>query len=348
MLSIETDSSIFEIEFHHLQLNLTARCNMACEYCRADCQDITDLHIDDIKRLLSFSNEHTVGNARYLISGGEPFLYPQFREFFKLLRRYAINERFVTITTNGTFVTDAELDFLDSLRYGDLRISVSLDSINANRHNAIRGTPNAFDDAISAIQTIANRKGIQCLVRATIQRDQLHEIPDMCSALEQYGVDEFSISSIIPSGRARNAASLWFDADSKKQMIEIGTKLSSQYSSMRIEVNDPLRYANKPSDGCEYTFGGCIAGVGGFSIEPNGNMFPCALMRNQTIMNIIGKNADQMGSEFASSNFIHNLLERNLLGKCSTCRSKFACGGCRARAEALNGSYLETDPECWF
>jgi radical SAM protein with 4Fe4S-binding SPASM domain len=41
-----------------------------------------------------------------------------------------------------------------------------------------------------------------------------------------------------------------------------------------------------------------------------------------------------------------NLRERNLKGSCGGCSFRRACGGCRARAFALTGDYLESDPLC--
>jgi radical SAM protein with 4Fe4S-binding SPASM domain len=47
--------------------------------------------------------------------------------------------------------------------------------------------------------------------------------------------------------------------------------------------------------------------------------------------------------------FLLQLRERNLIGeKCSTCKYKPICGGCRASALKYNGGAFQDDPNCWL
>ena len=50
---------------------------------------------------------------------------------------------------------------------------------------------------------------------------------------------------------------------------------------------------------------------------------------------------------YRDSRLFRELRDRSLLrGKCGVCEFRELCGGCRARAFAMTGSYLESDPFC--
>jgi len=321
---------------------------MKCEHCRGAYEGFEDLSINDFERLIIFSSKHLNREGGYLISGGEPLLHPQFKEFLSILKKYSQNDEFITITTNGTFLNYKVLEVLQSLEFLDLRIAISLDSVDANRHDSFRHFSHAYEKSIQAIKLIAGKPNIRCILRATIQKDQLKEIEEMVNLAESLGVDVISFSSIIPVGRALNKPELYFDKDSKKKLIELIVELRKKYHHLIIDVNDPLTYINTAYAGSCGEYGGCIAGIGTFSVEPDGAMLLCPVLPNQVIMNIRGASPELMLDNYSNSKFVHLLLEKKLIGKCAACKLRFTCGGCRARADGIFGNYLAEDPDCWL
>lgn len=348
MFEVNTEDSIYQIEFCHLQVNITSSCNMRCEHCRGDYSGRTNLSLKDFNAVLDFAENNVQENAPFLISGGEPLLHPNFKEIMVLLKERGF--AFVSITTNGSFLTPELLDFLDQLNFKNLRVSISLDSLYREDHNKFRNNPRAYDDAINAIKLVSKYPRIMGIVRATIKKNQLSQVPEIVDLVYSLGANVFSVSSIIPVGRAKGNKSLEFDAKSKKKLIQTIEGLKDKYPSLIMDVNDPLRcLIKKPrEDWPDNVFGGCIAGIGSFSVEPDGVLLPCPLMHNQIITNICGKNGEEILTTYSSSKVIHNLLKRNLKGKCKNCKLKNVCGGCRARAESFTGDYLDSDPECFY
>lgn len=346
MFEIETAEAIYEIEFIHSQVNITSRCNMRCEHCRGAYTDATDMSIKTFEKLVKFSQEHLGESGGYLISGGEPLLHPQFKDFLLLLRSHIRKNEFVSITTNGYFLTETIMDFLQSLDFADLRISVSLDSPNAEEHNAFRHCSDAYEKAIKAIELITKRKGIKSIVRSTITKKQLPNVEAIVDIASSFGVDIISISSVIPVGSALKKPELYFDKESKKKLIELSHILHKKDGHITVNVNDPLAYIEE-SQSCQLGhYGGCIAGIGGFSVEPNGLMLPCPVLPNQVIMNINDMEPKEMLDAYCNSPYIHSLIDRELSGKCGECKLRFSCGGCRARAEGMTGNYLGEDTDC--
>lgn len=347
MFEVETQDAIYEVEFLHAQVNITSRCNMRCEHCRGAYGGKVDLALADFERLLLFSYQHLGAGGGYLVSGGEPLLHPRFRELLLLLKDHFRKDGFVSVTTNGTFLSAAWLDFLQSLDFPDLRIAISLDSIDPERNNAFRHSHQAFQKSVQAIKMVAERPGIQCIVRATIQKDQLPEVEPMLELVDSLGGNVLSVSSVIPVGRALGKPELHFGKEANKQMVELAIALNQRGRKTKVDVNDPLAYIIDAYHAECGEFGGCIAGIGTFSVEPDGAMFPCPVLPNQVIMNIGGKTPEQMLDAYVKSPIVHSLLERKLSGKCGGCELRFTCGGCRARAEGMLGDYLAEDPDCW-
>lgn len=348
MFEIETEDSIYEVEFLHAQINITSRCNMRCEHCRGAYGEALDLPIDDFERLLLFSHQHLGSGGGYLISGGEPLLHPNFRDLLLILKKNFHMDGFLSVTTNGTFLNTSVLDFLQSLVFPDLRIAISLDSADPVRNNAFRHSSQAFQNSVRAIKLVAERPDIQCIVRATIQKDQLAEVEPMLEMVDSLGGSVLSVSSVIPVGRALGKPELYFGPEAKHQLVKLAITLNQRGRNTKVDVNDPLAYILDDNSQAECgVFGGCIAGIGTFSVEPDGAMFPCSVLPNQVIMNIGGKTPEQMLETYSQSSIVHSLLERRLTGKCGGCALRFTCGGCRARAEGMLGDYLAEDPDCW-
>jgi len=348
MFKIETDEAIYELEFIHAQVNITSRCNMKCEHCRGAYGGSVDMLVDVFENLVRFSQQHLGEGGGYLISGGEPLLHPRFRDFLSLLKKYAYKNEFISVTTNGYFLTDEILDFLQSLGFTDLRVSVSLDSSIPERHDSFRHCVNAYKKAIKAIELISKRDKIKSIVRTTITKSQLAEVEAIADLVESLGADILSLSSIIPVGRAYKKTELYFDKKTKKELIELASALNKKNRHLVVDVNDPLAYVKGACTGGSGEYGGCIAGIGGFSVEPNGLMFPCPVLPNQVIMNINGMEPEQMLKAYSSSPYVHSLIGRKLSGKCGNCELRFSCGGCRARAEGMTGDYLGEDTDCWL
>ncbi|EKE21780.1 MAG: radical SAM protein [uncultured bacterium] len=353
MLRIETDDEILELFLCHAQINITTDCNMRCKHCRGAYEDkeVVNIGLADFRNILLFTREHLGEGAGYLISGGEPLKHPQFRELMIELSNYPKAGEFVTITTNGSLLKDSTLDFLQSLNFPELRISVSLDSSSQEIHDEFRGFNKAYQRAIQAIRLIGKRDGIRGIVRATIRQEQLDELFDIAMIAHSCGADALSVSSIIPSGTALRDPSLFFTAETKKKLSDMIKELREEFKGrMTIDLNDPLAYIDSESVscGCEDEYGGCIAGIGTFSVEPDGVMLPCPLLPNHPIMNCLGKSSEEILTGYISSPFILELIQRNLKGKCGKCRMRFSCGGCRARAAYASGDYMGEDPDCWF
>jgi AdoMet-dependent heme synthase len=90
---------------------------------------------------------------------------------------------------------------------------------------------------------------------------------------------------------------------------------------------------------------GCLAGTAVCFISHQGEVYPCGYLPA-----LAGDLKKQSFSEIWENSFVFNQLRdvNNLNGKCGCCEFRNVCMGCRARAYAATGNYLDEEPFCVY
>ncbi len=90
---------------------------------------------------------------------------------------------------------------------------------------------------------------------------------------------------------------------------------------------------------------GCLAGTGVCFISHEGEVFPCGYL--PAIAGDLRK--QQFADIWANATVFNELRDTgNLKGKCGCCEFRNVCMGCRARAFAATGDYLDEEPFCVY
>ncbi|MGA3105863.1 MAG: radical SAM protein [Terriglobales bacterium] len=90
---------------------------------------------------------------------------------------------------------------------------------------------------------------------------------------------------------------------------------------------------------------GCLAGTAVCFISHQGEVFPCGYLPA-----LAGDLRKQPFAEIWENSVVFNELRdvNNLHGKCGCCEFRNVCMGCRARAYAATGNYLDEEPFCVY
>ncbi|MGB8013626.1 MAG: SPASM domain-containing protein, partial [Terriglobales bacterium] len=88
---------------------------------------------------------------------------------------------------------------------------------------------------------------------------------------------------------------------------------------------------------------GCLAGTAVCFISHQGEVYPCGYLPA-----LAGDLRQQKFLDIWQNSMVFNELRdaNNLQGKCGCCEFKNVCMGCRARAYAATGNYLDEEPFC--
>jgi AdoMet-dependent heme synthase len=90
---------------------------------------------------------------------------------------------------------------------------------------------------------------------------------------------------------------------------------------------------------------GCLAGTGVCFISHEGEVYPCGYL--PAIAGDLRK--EKFADIWANANVFNELRDTdNLKGKCGCCEFRNVCMGCRARAYAATGDYLDEEPFCVY
>lgn len=350
-LRIETETAVYEVELAQVQIEITGRCNMRCEHCRAAYEPKQDMPLKQIVKVIRFARQFSPNHKEVVVSGGEPLLHKRFAEVLRAIRHNG--GEFVTLTTNGSIINGEHLNLIESLEFERFILSVSLDSLNPEDHDAFRNTKGAFEKAVRAIKLIVAKGllNVMTSVRTTIRPHQIDQMEAMVDFVHGLGCQRSSFSAIHPAGRSIGRPNLWMTRDQKQRFIEKIYMLKDRHPGFQVSTNDPLkcivRGRHDIGEGEELVFDGCAAAALTFNVGADGTMTPCALL-NIPMMNTFGLTIKEMTLRYQQSDIVRNMLDMNLRGKCGKCALKYQCGGCRARALIRKGHYLEEDPDCWL
>ena len=113
----------------------------------------------------------------------------------------------------------------------------------------------------------------------------------------------------------------------------------------QTSVGQPVGHPGKhPSDMNAMTKG-CLAGTAVCFISHQGEVYPCGYLPA-----LAGDLRKQPFAEIWENSVVFNQLRdtNNLQGKCGCCEFRNICMGCRARAFAATGNYLDEEPFCVY
>jgi len=163
---------------YHAQWLLTRRCNYRCRSCSIwrEKQNSEEISTEDVKRGLDVFRK--LGVIEVVFSGGNPLLRDDIGEIIDYASRFFIT----TVYDNGSLAAKR----IDALRNVDF-VAISLDTLDKEKLDYIKGVPGAWENAIHAIDTL-RKEGIPVVISPTISRLNQHEIVDFTKYFISQGI----------------------------------------------------------------------------------------------------------------------------------------------------------------
>lgn len=333
---------------------VTRACDLACKHCRACAQAWR--HPDELATRQSkqlIDELATFPNAPLLVfTGGDPLKREDVFELVAYARRAGLE---VAMTPSATPLVT--VDALRRLRDAGLhRLAISIDGVDATTHDAFRGIPGTFDRGIEVIKA-ARKLGLPVQVNTTITQRNLHQLDDMAHLFAHCDIMLWSVFFLVPVGRGqaeqRISAEeyewaferLWHHA----QTQPYGIKTTEAHHYRRFVLQRRGRPQSMPADDGEQPTQraplGINDGKGVMFISHKGEIFPsgflsitCGRFPDDSIVNVY-QNAPLFRSLRDPDRFS---------GKCGVCEFRHVCGGSRARAYAVTGDPLASEPDCAY
>lgn len=254
-----------------VNLILTYRCNLRCEYCAVWRDPPAEMDTATVCRLVD--EMAAAGTERLGIGGGEPML----RKDIGLIIAHAKGRGLtVNMVSNGLQVAErvkelAALDFL----------AVSLDGSEA-LHDQARGR-GSFCTAIDAIRAARNA-GVEVWTTTVLTRRNLGRIPEVLDLAKRLGARASFLPVMEQGLKSRNAEGLKPDRDEFAHAMEFLIRERDRPGTPLAVSGDLLRFYRERWGRGENTVrkgawqGGtlpCQAGRLFCSLAPDGRLYPC-------------------------------------------------------------------------
>ncbi len=333
---------------------VTRACNLRCLHCHVSAREAMpdELGVEEAIRVID--EMAALGTEALIFSGGEPLLR---KDFVLTLAQHCEDVGIITaMLSNGLLMTPQTA--LQLKEAGIKAIGIPIDSVVLMNHDHLRNLPGTFQKAVQAIQTCLDID-LEVVVTTMALKDTYSEIPKRIEFLSNLGVDEVAVYDLVPVGRGKDVMDQAMTQEQRVGLIrwmqgmqedtEMVFTMSGGlplYPEIAAEMHK--NHGTKPKDLLIKEFWvhngvGCHAGILYFSLRPNGDIYPC------TFLPIKAGNIrkQSLASIWHNSTVLNTLRQRQKLkGKCGGCEFRETCGGCRGRAYACTGDYLESDPVC--
>ena len=337
--------------------DVTYACNLRCKHCYATAGKPLEDELTTEEALETIDKFDRLGVTIISFSGGEPLVRKDILE----LTSYAAEKGiYVAIATNGTLITTEKAKELKE--NGVSYLQISLDGTEAT-HDSFRGIKGCWARTLEGIKN-AVKEGFFVNVSMTVTKLNLHEVPQVIELCRKLGVDWFMHYNFIPTGRGKNIVSLDLSPEEREELLRMLYTANSENGNLSLLSTAP-QFARVALQ-CEAEFipthfynvnagerlrqlaefiGGCGAGRFYISMRANGDIQPCVFFPLK-IANIRDLDHRKLEDLWLHNPVFEDLRNKDLIEGCNSCKFRYYCGGCRARAYNYYGDYLKPDPGC--
>lgn len=356
----------------------TRACDLMCLHCRADAlphRSPSELTTEEVTRLVAMVKEFGRPYPIFILTGGDPM---KRTDIFDVIAHATQEGLRVAMTPSATpLVTRDSIQKL--ARAGLVRLALSLDGSESAMHDHFRGVRGSFAWTLRILEW-CREFGLETQIHTTVTKHSLNDLPRIADRIAEWGIKLWALFFLISVGRAvrpevrrlnvgphdfENIFN-WIYELSKSAPYEITPREGHHYrrillqrraeeSSTPVEevIRETIEKSLRPADfllprerprivraplgvndGRGVVFVSHVGGVqpSGFLPLEGGNI------RKESLQEIYCR----------SPLFLRVRDFGQLKGKCGDCEFKPICGGSRARAYAVTGDPMRSDPYCIY
>ena len=319
---------------------LSPICNFSCRMCyvRKTAEEVRnqERQILPAEKWLEIAKAAGREGMLYLLlTGGEPFLYPDFWYLYEELNRMGF---IISINTNGSLIDEAAVERL--LQRPPMKINVTLYGATDSTYEALCGVRGVFSRVDRAI-TMLREAGIAVKLNGALTPDNICDLEACVRYAQERGlIYETNTYMFPPVRRDPSMAGVnrrFTPEEAARYNLESYRLLYGEEAyRQRLEA---IENGSIPPPGldenCIDPVDGkvrCRAGKASFWITWDGWMTPCGMMPEPRV--------DVTGGSFVQqwTELVEISEKLRVSGLCSTCPNQQICHSCAAMAAAETGT----------
>lgn len=274
------------------------------------------------------------GMLYLLLTGGEPFLYPEFKELYRELHKMGF---LISINTNGTLIDDETISWLKEA--APHRVNITLYGTSRETYERICGTAGGYDKAIKAILKLKDA-GIQVVINASMIPENQQDLEEIIAFGKQHDIPTRVATYMFPP--VRRDAELSDSRFTPKEAAEIFVRKQKCYlqgddyckmlEHELARIGNPSQDENDEIWGSNMEYMRCRAGRSTFWVSWEGKMTACGMLDFPLVEHPFEKPFQECWM-----NLTDTVRSTKVLKECNQCEKKEICNPCVAMLHAEHG-----------
>ena len=316
-------------------IELLPLCNMNCDMCYVR---LSREEMERQGRLRTAEEWLEIGRQMQkagvlflLLTGGEPLLYPGFKELYLGLKQLGF---ILSINTNGTLIDEEWADFFAA--HKPRRINITLYGVNETTYANLCHYPGGFEKVTRAIRLLRERK-IDVKIGGSLAKSNREDLLPLLSLGKELDAPVRVDTYMMPAARERTQPFAMQSRLDPEQAAaarvealreEMGLELWPQYVQQSIQ-----RARQTPEGPAEPGRMTCMAGSCSFTINWQGEMRPCVILSSPSVP------VFSLGFSAAWEKIVQECDTIRISPQCSVCSLRHLCRTCAASALLEEGRY---------
>ncbi len=314
---------------------LTPVCNMDCKMCyvrlsRQSQEAIGPLA--DASRWLEIARQAKDAGLLYLLlTGGEAFLHPQFRQIMEGLHKMGF---LITVNSNGTLIDEQTVRWLKDCP--PVRINISIYGASDETYARLCGNPSGFTQMTRAV-ALLKEAGIPVKLNCSLTPHNAADLAKMVEYAKQNDLVIQVATYMFPPVRkdensvGKNDRFTPEEAAYYMAYADYLTLGKERFLAEEGKIPDP-----DPEEQCAQLGDGirCRAGKCSFWVTWQGAMTPCGMFPAESAPNVFA-----MPFVTAWEQLRENTAQIRLPAQCTACSAKDTCRACGAMVITESGCF---------
>jgi len=321
-----------EIDRHpNVVWELTRACALQCDSCPVGAPPLRS-----VRELSTYDSYRTIEQiaeirpSRFVVTGGDPLRRDDVFDLVAHARERSLDP---TVELSPTPMLTRRA--VESLRAcGVNRVVFALDDVDPRRHDNRRGLSGQYLATVTAMGWAAGA-GLEFEINTLVDRANLHHLGALLTLVERLGAAAWNLHILVPTGASKTVEMI--TAIELEHLFAFADGAATSPVQIRIHEAPQYRRHRLQSLALDGTATIFITHIG--DVQP-GPFIPISggNVRRQSLSSIY-----ESGKIFVALRD-----ESRLTGKCGRCAFRCLCGGSRARALAMIGDLLASDPLCAY